>query len=322
MARLFFALLLVLFAVPARATTIVEIVLDDVSYPIDLQALPSLDALAQRGTSFRSAMTPMPLCTPSRISLLTGLHPDRHGVYTNDIKLADLSDTIATRLQAQGFRTAIVGKLGNKVDGLVRPPGWDKYQILVKHSDLGAEDQTHWVANRSADFLRDCNTDGANCFLYSAPIAPHGPLDGPSECQGVPIAPKPPGVALDDRTWERRQRSLCGLNGLIDKLQRVAPADTFFVVVGDNGFIIDDTWKSGKNELVLDALRVPLVIKGPGIATSARNEIVTPMDVAATILDLAGTSKPSIDGRSLLPLLLGVEGGNWQGSFRARIPEE
>lgn len=325
-ARLKAVLLVCLFilisASPTRAATIVEIVLDDIGYPIDLQALPSLDLLAQRGTSFRSAMTPMPLCTPSRISLLTGLHPDTHGVYVNDIKLADLSDTIATRLQAQGFRTAIVGKLGNKIEGLIRPPGWDKYQILTKHSDLGADAQTQWVANRSADFLRDCKTDGADCFLYSAPVAPHGPLDGPAECQGLPVAPKPLGVAMTDATWERRQRSLCGLNNLIDKLQRVAPDDTFFVVVGDNGFIIDDTWKSGKNELVLDALRVPLVIAGPGIVMSARNEIVTPMDVAATILDIAGADKSSIDGRSLLPLTKGVRNGNWLGSFTARIPEE
>ncbi len=322
MRRLLFALLLLVLAVPARAaTTIVEIVLDDVSYPLDMPSLPALEALAASGVTFRAAMTPMPLCTPSRTSLLTGLHPDHHGVWVNDIKLADLSDTIATRLQAQGFRTGMVGKIGNRIEE-ERPPGWDVFRVLKKHNDLTPDTQTPWVQSRSADFLRDCKTDGVPCFLYSAPIAPHGPFDGPEACKGIEIPPKPTGSAMSDELWARRKRALCGLNMLIDRLVRAAPPGTFFVVVGDNGFIIDDEWKVGKNELVLDALRVPLVMSGPGMVPSVRNEVVTPMDVAATILALAGTSKPSIDGRSLLPLTAGVRNGNWLGSFTARVPEE
>src|SRR5215203_6489468 len=44
---------------------------------------PNLDRLASEGVLFSQAYTPIPVCTPSRASLLTGCWPSRHGFIAN-----------------------------------------------------------------------------------------------------------------------------------------------------------------------------------------------------------------------------------------------
>ena len=43
---------------------------------------PLLDRLAARGMLFDNAYAPTPICTPCRVSMLTGLYPTRHGAFT------------------------------------------------------------------------------------------------------------------------------------------------------------------------------------------------------------------------------------------------
>ena len=89
---------------------------------------PHLDRLAARGMRFPNAYANAPNCAPSRASLLSGLYPPRHGVFTvgdpwrgprearrlipaeNRTTLAPEVHTLAEALQEAGYATAHVGK--------------------------------------------------------------------------------------------------------------------------------------------------------------------------------------------------------------------
>ena len=61
-------------------------------------------------------------------------------------------------------------------------------------------------------------------------------------------------------------------------------------------------------------IHVPLIVTGPGVPAGATvNEIVENIDLCPTFTELAGmATAPSIDGRSLVPLLHGQQGTGWR----------
>jgi N-acetylglucosamine-6-sulfatase len=81
---------------------------------------------------------------------------------------------------------------------------------------------------------------------------------------------------------------------------------TFIVFTSDNGYFHGEhRIPAGKVFLYEPAVRVPLVIRGPGIAAGQRiGDLVANIDLAPTIADAANVTPLRImDGRSLLPLL-------------------
>ena len=84
---------------------------------------------------------------------------------------------------------------------------------------------------------------------------------------------------------------------------------TLIIFTSDNGYFHGQhRIPAGKVFLYEPAIRVPLVMRGPGIPAGARvNDLVANIDLAPTIAD-AANAKPLriVDGRSLLPLLRGI----------------
>ena len=72
---------------------------------------PNLDRLAAEGTRFARHHCNSPVCTPSRQSILTGQLPHAAGVTVLSTPLAPDRPTIAKTLAAQGFSTAVIGKM-------------------------------------------------------------------------------------------------------------------------------------------------------------------------------------------------------------------
>ncbi len=72
---------------------------------------PTLDGLIARGVHFDAACCQMPLCTPSRIAMLTGRHSHRCGAWSNASILSPHIPTFASHLQSHGYATATVGKM-------------------------------------------------------------------------------------------------------------------------------------------------------------------------------------------------------------------
>lgn len=107
--------------------------------------------LTSRGTLFTQAHAPTSTCCPARSSLLTGMESRHTGVWTNWAPAGGWSvfhdsgwenDTIATRLRAAGYKTALVGKYLNEYDLASNrervtgsrdfvPPGWDYWDVFA-----------------------------------------------------------------------------------------------------------------------------------------------------------------------------------------------
>ena len=72
---------------------------------------PTFDRMAAGGTVFTNAYCQMPLCTPSRLCVLTGKEVRGAGAWYNESVLRPGATTIADVLGAAGYETCLVGKM-------------------------------------------------------------------------------------------------------------------------------------------------------------------------------------------------------------------
>ena len=71
---------------------------------------PQFDAMAASGMVMENAISTWPVCSPQRAMLLTGLHPMKNGVVSNDVGIKDGIPSIATACKNQGYDTGYIGK--------------------------------------------------------------------------------------------------------------------------------------------------------------------------------------------------------------------
>ncbi|MBA3314260.1 MAG: sulfatase [Planctomycetota bacterium] len=96
--------------------------------------------------------------------------------------------------------------------------------------------------------------------------------------------------------------------------------NTIVFYSADNGWYLGDLGLYDKRFMYEPGLRVPLLVRGPGIeAGSTPEPFVANIDLAPTFLDLAGLPIPdSMQGRSLVPLLKGETPDDWRTSIYYR----
>ncbi|UCD30346.1 MAG: sulfatase-like hydrolase/transferase, partial [Planctomycetota bacterium] len=134
---------------------------------------------------------------------------------------------------------------------------------------------------------------------------------------------------LKPRRWNPRSRgklnwyrSLAAVDEsvgrVLDTLNQIGAADnTVVIFTSDNGFFHGEHQRGDKRLAYDEALRIPLLVCGPGIGrpNTTSDMMVLNIDVAPTILDLAGVKVPEVmQGRSFKPLLAG-EKPKWRESF-------
>ena len=191
------------------APNLVLVVTDDQRWDT-LWAMPKLRSnLIDRGITFSNAFAENPACCPSRASILTGQSSHTTGVWRNippfgGYKSFQDSSTLATWLDASGYRTALVGKYFNGYAGATYvPPGWDRWVALnggtyryfdyklnvdgvtTPYGTAEGDYSTDVLASYASTFIR--NTPGDQpLFLTFTPNAPHGVARG-TALSGPPV---------------------------------------------------------------------------------------------------------------------------------------
>ena len=129
---------------------------------------------------------------------------------------------------------------------------------------------------------------------------------------------------MDFDTFYRRYcETLLGLDDsvgrVLDYLEETGQMEnTLVVYMGDNGFSFGEHGLIDKRHAYEESMRVPMLAYAPGFipAGSAIDQMVLNIDVAPTILDLAGQPTPGhMQGRSFLPLLQGGDAAGWRTEF-------
>jgi len=92
---------------------------------------------------------------------------------------------------------------------------------------------------------------------------------------------------------------------------------TLVIYMGDNGFLLGEHGLIDKRNAYEESMRVPMLAYAPGFIRPASTitQVVRNIDVAPTLLDLAGVPRPdNMDGRSVLPALR-AEPVSWEGEL-------
>jgi arylsulfatase A-like enzyme len=228
--------------------------------------------------------------------------------------------------------------------GLVDPSQYFGYTISqggreVKFGHSEPDYLTDVLREHAIAVIRKARAAKRPLFLYLAPKAPHLPAEpAPRHRDRFDHAELPHGAAFDEddvsdkpaairarprlsaldllhmqAIYRKRLRSLQAVDemvqAIVDELQAAGELDdTYILYTSDNGWHMGEhRLGPGKNTPYEEDIRVPLVIRGPGIAPGmVVADLALNSDLAPTIAELAGARAPGfVDGRSLAPLWRG-----------------
>lgn len=190
-----------------------------IANPDGVLETPTLDALATSGVRFRRAYTTSPVCIPARRSLLSGLHPQTHGLRTYRDGLDwDAPISLPGTLSRAGYQTQLIGKLhlhpqrkrygyehmvrvessNDRWDTPIHPVNdwadWMKANGYQHPNDIGIQgngrnarpwdkpEHTHltsWLADEAVDFVTRTRDPSCPFFLHLSFVSPHPPLTPP-----------------------------------------------------------------------------------------------------------------------------------------------
>src|SRR5438270_8172040 len=204
---------------------------------------------------------------------------------------------------------------------------------------------TDVLARKGAEFVRSSARGRRPFMLELATFAPHAPYTpAPRDARRFPrlSAPRPPGFdaqSVNPPRWLGRRRPLTRRQvGLINyafrqpvravqavdrMIARIEPAlnrahiarHTYIVFSSDNGLHMGEhRLLPGKLTAFDSDIRVPLIVAGPKIVQHRTvPQFSENIDLAPTFVQLAHTRMSSrVDGRSLVPLLLGRRVRRWR----------
>ncbi|MGI9253682.1 MAG: sulfatase family protein [Thermomicrobiales bacterium] len=218
---------------------------------------------------------------------------------------------------------------------------YDRYMVndngTVSFYDI-RDDAANYETDRytimAQEFIASSRSRGP-FFLYLAPHAPHMPAvpsstyrgaDAPSTGPRTPavneadVSDKPSWIRTapllsasklrrSDKRFQEQVRSMQSvddmLKGVLKTLEDTGQlGNTWIFFTSDNGFFYGEhRIQSGKGALYEEGIRVPFVVIGPGVKPGQLGGNISTVDLAPTILALAGQRATDLDGRSFKSML-------------------
>ena len=277
-------------------------------------ATPVLDALAARSVVFERAYAVAPMTLPAHASLFTGRLPTRTGVRWNgEQRLPDAAadlPTLAERLRGAGYATGafVSASVLDRAFGLDR--GFERYDDEVGEAVAGpggawkAERPARETLSRALAWLAE-QTSGRPVFLWVHLFEPHDPY--------LPPAPFDSRFADDPYSGEIAATDEA-LARLLEHPRFRRGAEAIVSVIGDHGESLGEHGEATHGILLHEAtLHVPWILAAPRIAPRRLGGLVSQVDVAPTLLALAGAAPlaeaGALDGIDLSPGMHGAADG-------------
>lgn len=300
---------------------------------------PNLAAFANHATAYWNAWATAPWTLPSHASMFTGLYPSHHGAGVTKDALGLTQVTLAELLRERGYRTGgfIGGPLAGALFGLSQ--GFSEY-----HDPEGWETKADGVTDAALSFITD--NSRSPLFVFINYFDPHEPYEAPEAFRTLtvlnemadavtehpgdsPMSVRDSGLSSSvakntkkvdgSGVVERRKAYLAEIafmdsqiGRLFDGLRRLGLYDAAMIVaVSDHGEFLGERGLFGHSyRLDPELTRVPLLIKWPHQNEAVEvNELVSHVDLFATVGAAAGVAVPASDGYPLPLASSAVPGG-------------
>ena len=336
---------------PSQTPNIILISLDtvrrdslDIYRQVESDRTPNLNRLARAAFIFDGAFAPVPFTLPSHMTMFTGLHPDVHGVESEDLKLADSIPTLPEVFSQAGYRT--IGITSNLLmsPGFGFERGFDHYERIefdlvpsqrVRERTFQIIDEQTTSKKRPLFLFlhfNDAHSDyyrvGNSSLPYYVPeelltasdLAPDDSLDcdtaGRCATDFLIAANQARGPVSQKHLDRLRRLYELGIQHLDSELgllfsglkKRGLWDSSIVVITSDHGEEFREHGEFLHRQPYIENLAIPLMIKtAPESKGSVRLAATIDLgDLAPTILDLAGLEPPeTMLGRSLVSLLEG-----------------
>ncbi|MFV0442590.1 MAG: sulfatase-like hydrolase/transferase [Planctomycetaceae bacterium] len=306
---------------------------------------PRIDSLARDGALFSNFYV-CQVCAPTRAELLTGRYHPRtgvNGVSEGQERMNADEVTLADTLRKAGYATGCFGKWHNGTQPPLHPNyrGFDEFygftsghwgiyfDAPMDHNGKMAQGRgfiTDDLTDHGIEFIRQHRSEPFFCYLPFN--TPHSPMQVPDrfyqKFDVVDLAMRAREEDPEDLSMTRAALAMVenidwNVGRVLDLLTELKLADNTIVIYfsdnGPNSWRWNGDMKGRKGSLDEGGLKSPLMIRWPEhIPTGSRiDRIAGAIDLLPTICDLTGSpvigEKP-LDGRSLKPLLTGME-GDW-----------